>query len=281
MLPSSISCYHLFSGRPRFDFYRVRATDPRPCQLCGKIYKNAHTLRTHMEDKHSNCNGFRCVLCGTVAKSRNSLHSHMSRQHRGISTKDLPLLPMPSPWSPEIASKYIHLVGGVGEVVRQNYRRSDRDTNIVGVDNRSSSSLHENGAMSPFLKTHDDMKDTRGYDTIGRHFDMTGYGGIKPPIPPSLLDTYLQMVRATGGDFMPAGMMGGRPTSVLDLTSATSPHRIEDDDGRASDNYSDDELEDKPTNGSSHRATNHGSSSNVTGARSPASDDNEVKWPVQ
>ena len=86
---------------------RVRATDPRPCPKCGKVYRSAHTLRTHMEDKHTVCPGYRCVLCGTVAKSRNSLHSHMSRQHRGISTKDLPVLPMPSPFDAELASKYV------------------------------------------------------------------------------------------------------------------------------------------------------------------------------
>lgn len=48
---------------------------------------------------------YRCVLCGTVAKSRNSLHSHMSRQHRGISTKDLPVLQMPTKFNPELASQ--------------------------------------------------------------------------------------------------------------------------------------------------------------------------------
>lgn len=90
---------------------RVRATDPRPCPKCGKIYRSAHTLRTHLEDKHTICPGYRCVLCGTVAKSRNSLHSHMSRQHRGISTKDLPVLPMPSPFDPELASKLLSKAG--------------------------------------------------------------------------------------------------------------------------------------------------------------------------
>lgn len=90
---------------------RVRATDPRPCPKCGKIYRSAHTLRTHLEDKHTICPGYRCVLCGTVAKSRNSLHSHMSRQHRGISTKDLPVLPMPSPFDPELASKLLNKAG--------------------------------------------------------------------------------------------------------------------------------------------------------------------------
>ncbi|CAH1717784.1 unnamed protein product [Chironomus riparius] len=90
---------------------RVRATDPRPCPKCGKIYRSAHTLRTHLEDKHTICPGYRCVLCGTVAKSRNSLHSHMSRQHRGISTKDLPVLPMPSPFDPDLASKLLQKAG--------------------------------------------------------------------------------------------------------------------------------------------------------------------------
>ena len=63
------------------------------------------------QDKHTLCPGYRCVLCGTVAKSRNSLHSHMSRQHRGISTKDLPVLPMPAPFDPELASKLLSKAG--------------------------------------------------------------------------------------------------------------------------------------------------------------------------
>ncbi|XP_049318378.1 protein abrupt isoform X3 [Bactrocera dorsalis] len=90
---------------------RVRATDPRPCPKCGKIYRSAHTLRTHLEDKHTVCPGYRCVLCGTVAKSRNSLHSHMSRQHRGISTKDLPVLPMPCAFDPVLASRLLTKAG--------------------------------------------------------------------------------------------------------------------------------------------------------------------------
>lgn len=262
---------HYLAGRPRFDFYRVRATDPRPCHICGKIYKNAHTLRTHMEDKHSNCNGFRCVLCGTVAKSRNSLHSHMSRQHRGVSTKDLPLLPMPAPWDPEMAAKYIQMVGGVGEVVRQNYRRPDREGNNSGSDNGSSTSRdreadntpksQENGGL--YLKSdlggrdgEDGLKDRRPYDAISRHLDM--YTGAKPS-GASLLDTYLQMMRASGMDLAtpPSDMMSddtrkllqSRPMGggVLDLTrpelirSSHSPQR-EDMGGHASDGYSEDEL---------------------------------------
>ncbi|XP_050309469.1 protein abrupt isoform X2 [Anthonomus grandis grandis] len=100
-----------FGARRSLDMMRVRATDPRPCPKCGKIYRSAHTLRTHLEDKHTVCPGYRCVLCGTVAKSRNSLHSHMSRQHRGISTKDLPVLPMPAPFDPELASRLLAKAG--------------------------------------------------------------------------------------------------------------------------------------------------------------------------
>ena len=101
--------FYLVGGK--LDMMRVRATDPRPCPKCGKVYRSAHTLRTHMEDKHTVCPGYRCVLCGTVAKSRNSLHSHMSRQHRGISTKDLPVLPMPSPFDAEMASRLLNKAG--------------------------------------------------------------------------------------------------------------------------------------------------------------------------
>lgn len=99
------------SARRSIEMTRVRATDPRPCPKCGKIYRSAHTLRTHLEDKHTVCSGYRCVLCGTVAKSRNSLHSHMSRQHRGISTKDLPVQPMPSNFDPELASNLLLKAG--------------------------------------------------------------------------------------------------------------------------------------------------------------------------
>ncbi|XP_022919185.1 protein abrupt isoform X2 [Onthophagus taurus] len=109
--PSLLGSPDTFGARRGMDVMRVRATDPRPCPKCGKIYRSAHTLRTHLEDKHTVCPGYRCVLCGTVAKSRNSLHSHMSRQHRGISTKDLPVLPMPAPFDPNLASQLLLKAG--------------------------------------------------------------------------------------------------------------------------------------------------------------------------
>lgn len=112
MMNVTLLIRHVFSGARRtLEMMRVRATDPRPCPKCGKMYRSAHTLRTHLEDKHTVCPGYRCVLCGTVAKSRNSLHSHMSRQHRGISTKDLPVLQMPSPFDPDLASRLLAKAG--------------------------------------------------------------------------------------------------------------------------------------------------------------------------
>ncbi|XP_014235826.1 protein abrupt isoform X1 [Trichogramma pretiosum] len=119
--PSGIQDSRMVIGRNGEQHPRIRATDPRPCPKCGKVYRSAHTLRTHMEDKHTICPGYRCVLCGTIAKSRNSLHSHMSRQHRGISTKDLPVVPMPAPFDPELA---VRLFAKAGHIVDINELRA-------------------------------------------------------------------------------------------------------------------------------------------------------------
>ncbi|XP_026726683.1 protein abrupt-like isoform X2 [Trichoplusia ni] len=147
------------------DLLRVRATDPRPCPKCGKIYRSAHTLRTHLEDKHTVCPGYRCVLCGTVAKSRNSLHSHMSRQHRGISTKDLPVLQMPTKFDPELAS---HLLAKAGVKVSPEQlrarasptgpRRSDIKLDAKSAASESSSICGDND--------NDDLSQSRYQDSL-------------------------------------------------------------------------------------------------------------------
>lgn len=134
---------------------RVRATDPRPCPKCGKIYRSAHTLRTHLEDKHTVCPGYRCVLCGTVAKSRNSLHSHMSRQHRGISTKDLPVLPMPSPFDPELASRLLAKAGVKISAAELRARASPTS----GTQRRSDIKLEFRGDGDTNMDDTDDMMD--------------------------------------------------------------------------------------------------------------------------
>ena len=124
-----ISCFEFFKftlnfvnfcqiGSNFLDFFHMMANFLRSCQILHIWFNLVYS-----------CFQIRCVLCGTVAKSRNSLHSHMSRQHRGISTKvvqiklksgrktntylifllnlfqDLPVLPMPSPFDAELASK--------------------------------------------------------------------------------------------------------------------------------------------------------------------------------
>lgn len=202
---------------------RVRATDPRPCPKCGKIYRSAHTLRTHLEDKHTVCPGYRCVLCGTVAKSRNSLHSHMSRQHRGISTKDLPVLPMPSPFDPELASRLLAKAGvkiSASELRARasptsGTRRSDiklelrgpndTDSNVDEIEDPEDLTMgsgHNNNNMSG--RYHDSLMGFNHPNTTitrVRHGDkMDLKDGHGSPLPQagatgsSILDTYLQFI---------------------------------------------------------------------------------------
>ena len=64
-----------------------------PCPECGKMLKIS-SLKTHIEDRHTDSPGYRCALCGSVCRSRNSLNSHMSRSHRGIKSKDVPMNPI-------------------------------------------------------------------------------------------------------------------------------------------------------------------------------------------
>jgi hypothetical protein len=214
---------------------RVRATDPRPCPKCGKIYRSAHTLRTHMEDKHTVCPGYRCVLCGTVAKSRNSLHSHMSRQHRGISTKDLPVVPMPAPFDAALASR---LLGKAGVKVTPHElaarasptapRRSDLpklDTNLLHMQHQTfplppsiPASMAAAAAASGMFGNHnrDDIEDLRvPPPTSSPSFMNSNGGGITSPhmrhgglmagISPK---DFMALAAAGGGGGGPPGPMG-------------------------------------------------------------------------
>lgn len=160
---------------------RVRATDPRPCPKCGKIYRSAHTLRTHLEDKHTVCPGYRCVLCGTVAKSRNSLHSHMSRQHRGISTKDLPVLPMPSAFDPELASRLLAKAGV--KISPAELRARASPTNSGGGNGGGSQTKIDinltNSMKDEVEDSDDDPEDlttaSGGYGSVGGTNDLSRY----------------------------------------------------------------------------------------------------------
>ncbi|XP_059089315.1 protein abrupt-like isoform X2 [Tigriopus californicus] len=238
---------HAVAGK--LDMMRVRATDPRPCPKCGKIYRSAHTLRTHMEDKHTICPGYRCALCGTVAKSRNSLHSHMSRQHRGISTKDLPVLPMPSPFDPALASRLLAKAGVkvsprdlAARASPTAPRRSDLpklDSNLLqmqshhfplppslptsggmgrGSHDGNRDGVHEiedlrvSSASSPFgsnggpgYSHAHHMRMSQGMLNPKDFAALAAAGGAQPAggMGSALLDTYLSMIAAAGGESNP------------------------------------------------------------------------------
>jgi len=225
----------------KLDMMRVRATDPRPCPKCGKVYRSAHTLRTHMEDKHTVCPGYRCVLCGTVAKSRNSLHSHMSRQHRGISTKDLPVLPMPSPFDAELASKLLAKAGvkvSPNELAARASPTAPRRSDLPKLDSSllhnmqqqqfplpasmppasvaavAASMMHNNSSSNN--DAYRQASGMMGQDPedlrvpTSSPFLNRGAMGVPAGAPPgqnpmqpmgsALLDTYLSMIAAAGGD---------------------------------------------------------------------------------
>lgn len=183
----------------------------------------------------------------------------MSRQHRGISTKDLPLLPMPAPWNPEIASKYIQLVGGVGEVVRQNYRRPEKENCTTSREQsrdtatRSSTSTpnsQENGPESPNQKLETD-RDKKAYDAFTQQLNSNNFSSRAASA--SLFDTYLHMMRASSVDLMRQDFRYMHNfQDPLDLArSASSPNNLSEGDSKAAihanDNgFSEEEKGEKP-----------------------------------
>ena len=262
--------------------FRLRATDPRPCNICGKIYKNAHTLRTHMEDKHSQCAGFRCVLCGTVAKSRNSLHSHMSRQHRGISTRDLPLLPMPAPWDPELAARFIARSGGRGEVVRQSVSRWEKSVSSSPVPSPASAGGQENGGGPEADPYRVNLMHQLAAQAVTSAAGGGGAGANGVPVPPggggggtpaapgstgsAVLDTYLQMMAEQGLD-LSVGVAGARrpapgaaPAGSDDEEEPEEPEDGEDGDKEGSD------RSDEPDNGDKENVSCSGGTSDRDGS---------------
>ena len=209
----------------KLDMMRVRATDPRPCPKCGKIYRSAHTLRTHMEDKHTICPGYRCVLCGTVAKSRNSLHSHMSRQHRGISTKELPVVPMPAPFDAELAARLLNKAG-VKVTSRELAARASPTAPRRGDMPKLDSNLlqmHQQFPLPPSLPTsmgggfrrgsdRDDIAD----DLRSQNSPFGSNGGISTPrsTPGITPKDFAALAAASGG--APGGAAGGMGSALLD-----------------------------------------------------------------
>ncbi|CAL8070022.1 unnamed protein product [Orchesella dallaii] len=177
---------------------RIRATDPRPCPKCGKIYRSAHTLRTHLEDKHTICPGYRCVLCGTVAKSRNSLHSHMSRQHRGISTKDLPVIPMPAPFDPELANRLLAKIGGGAKVDVSRYADVEEEEDDSGgeeiIRETENTAVSVNASTPPQQAPPQSTKQARSAGGAAPGTHPPTCESPQPGTGSAILDTYLQLI---------------------------------------------------------------------------------------
>lgn len=149
----------------------------------------------------------------------------MSRQHRGISTKDLPVLPMPSPFDPDLASRLLAKAGvkiSPAELRARasptsGTRRSDIKLEFRGPGDESNNddmddpedltmgSGHNNNNMSG--RYHDSMI---GFNHPNTTITRVRHGAVTPksldskdhgtPLPPtaatgsSILDTYLQFI---------------------------------------------------------------------------------------
>ncbi|CAH1389009.1 unnamed protein product [Nezara viridula] len=235
-----------FVSRRGLDMMRVRATDPRPCPKCGKIYRSAHTLRTHLEDKHTVCPGYRCVLCGTVAKSRNSLHSHMSRQHRGISTKDLPVLPMPSPFDPELASRLLAKAGVKVSAAELRARSSPTGPPRPRPDVRLE------------LKSPDDPEDLTMNSHHASRFCSVDIRPLSPP-PQSphtkpltgsaILDTYLQFIAENSSNLHLSAEQAAKVAAKVSEEQrrmAIMDDRTMEESSEPEDEYSEEEREPEP-----------------------------------
>merc|ERR1712045_246661 len=180
----------------------------------------------------------------------------MSRQHRGISTKDLPVLPMPSPFDAELASNFQRMSKNEREILNTAVkeqillakagvkvspselaarasptapRRSDLpklDSSLLHMNSQqqfplpasmppstvaamAASMMHNNSNNSTDTRDPEDLRVPGGVGGVGNPFLGRGgpLGGI-PPVPgaagphmgSALLDTYLSMIAAAGGD---------------------------------------------------------------------------------
>lgn len=59
----------------------------RTCNLCGKTFKTAQNLRSHVRNIHSVVNRIACDDCGKSFKNENSLNEHTRRVHSGAQNK--------------------------------------------------------------------------------------------------------------------------------------------------------------------------------------------------
>lgn len=80
----------------------------------------------------------------------------MSRQHRGISTKDLPVLPMPSAFDPELASRLLAKAGVKISAAELRARASPTSGGGGGGGGGGSSSRREGGVKQEFRGADND-----------------------------------------------------------------------------------------------------------------------------
>ena len=172
----------------------------------------------------------------------------MSRQHRGISTKDLPVVPMPAPFDPELASKLLSKAGvkvSPSELAARASPTAPRRSDLPKLDNNLAMHNQNQFPLPPSLPpahlginhrdrdkdSNEDPEDLRvpmSSPLSSPGFNSSNYsspsisslaaGGIKPPLGfgnSALLQTYMSMIAAAGGDvaaaaqaFQNGGMMG-------------------------------------------------------------------------
>ena len=59
------------------------------CNICGKLYRNAYNLRTHMEVMHTTHVQAQCPMCGIKVKNKKTLAGHIKRIHEQVEPKYL------------------------------------------------------------------------------------------------------------------------------------------------------------------------------------------------
>ena len=62
-------------------------TEDVACYICGKVLRRT-SLRRHVVDRHLPGQQTPCQLCGKIFKTANSLSTHMNAFHKGFKTKE-------------------------------------------------------------------------------------------------------------------------------------------------------------------------------------------------
>ena len=57
-----------------------------PCDICGKLFTRANTLRTHRKI-HDGIKQFNCIYCNSAYGEKRNLMNHIARNHPGCEPK--------------------------------------------------------------------------------------------------------------------------------------------------------------------------------------------------